>query len=168
MPRGLVRYQDSGRLHFLTFSCYQRRPLLAERCGYRVLEEELEWVRQRHDFVVVGYVVMPEHVHLLVGEPGSVQLSVALQILKQRVSRKLKRDGDVRFWQVRYYDFNVWNHEKTVEKLKYIHRNPVRRGLVEQAEDWAWSSFGQYLTGEVGTVGIESHWTIWGRENPGG
>ena len=84
---------------------------------------------------------MPEHVHLLMSEPGTVPLSVVLQVLKQRVSRRLKRDGDVRFWQLRYYDFNVWSHEKTVEKLKYMHRNPVVRGLWEKPEDWPWSSF---------------------------
>jgi putative transposase len=123
----LVRYQDTGNFHFVSFSCYRRQPLLATLSGYGIFERELEQVRQRHSFVVAGYVVMPEHMHLLVGEPGSVQLSVALQVLKQQVSRKLKRPGEIRFWQRRYYDFNVWSHEKTIEKLKYIHRNPVRR-----------------------------------------
>ena len=63
------------------------------------------------------------------------------------------------FWQARYYDFNVHNEEKRVEKLRYMHRNPVKRGLVEKPEDWAWSSFRHYATGEIGTVEIESFWT---------
>jgi len=163
MPAGLVRYQDSGQFHFVTFSCYRGRTLIAERSGYRVFEEALEWVRRRHGFIVTGYVVMPEHAHLLASEPGAVQLSVALQVLKQRVSRRLKREGDVQFWLIRYYDFNVWSHEKTVEKLKYMHRNPVVRGLVEKPEGWAWSSFRHYSTGEVGIVEIESGWTSWRR-----
>ena len=166
MPRGLVRYQHSGNFHFLTFSCYRRQPLLANRSGYCIFEEELEKVRQRHGFVVAGYVVMPEHAHLLVNEPRSVPLSVALQVLKQQISKRLKRPGDIRFWQRRYYDFNVWNHEKTIEKLKYMHRNPVRRGLAERPQDWPWSSFRHYLTGYIGTVEIESNWTSWRREHP--
>ncbi len=166
MPRGLVRYQHSGHFHFLTFSCYRRQPLLATRSRYCVFEEELEKVRQRHGFVVAGYVVMPEHAHLLVSEPRSVPLSVALQVLKQQISRELKKPGDIRFWQRRYYDFNVWNREKTVEKLRYMHRNPVHRGLAERPQDWQWSSFRHYLTGYIGTVEIESNWTSWRRERP--
>jgi putative transposase len=60
---------------------------------------------------------------------------------------------------VRYYDFNVHSEEKHVEKLKYMHRNPVTRGLVTHPEDWKWSSFRHYLTGEIGTVEVESSWT---------
>ena len=106
---------------------------------------------------------MPEHVHLLVGEPAVKSLAVALQVLKQQTSLKLK--GQTHLWQRRYYDFNVWNHDKTVEKLKYMHRNPVRRGLVTKPEDWPWSSYRHYSTGLEGTVEIESHWTAWKRES---
>jgi putative transposase len=126
---------------------------------------ELESVRQDHGFVVAGYVVMPEHAHLLVSEPRTGQLSAVLQVFKQQVSRKLKRPEDIRFWQRRYYEFNVWNQDKTIEKLKYMHRNPVRRGLVANPQDWPWSSFRHYLTGDIGTVGIESDWTAWRREH---
>src|SRR5271168_4033579 len=166
MPTGLVRYQHSGHFHFITFSCYGRQPLLGDRSGYDVFERQLERVRRRHGFIVAGYVLMPEHVHLLVNEPREAQLSVVLQVVKQQVSRKLKGAGDIRPWQRRYYDFNVWNHDKTVEKLRYMHRNPVRRGLAARPQDWPWSSFRHYLTGSIGTVEIESNWTPWRREYP--
>jgi putative transposase len=164
MPKGLVRYQKCGVFHFLTFSCYRRQPLLAAGEGYAVFEQELESVRVRYGFVVAGYVLMPEHVHLLVGEPKVSSLATALQVLKQQTSRKLKRGGEVQFWQRRYYDFNVNNELKRVEKLRYMHRNPVKRGLVERAEDWPWSSFLHLATGRVGTVEIESDWTARRRE----
>ena len=61
-----------------------------------------------------------------------------------------------------YYDFNVLTHRKFVEKLRYIHRNPVARELVSKPEDWPWSSFRHWATGEAGAVEIESHWT-WNR-----
>ena len=108
---------------------------------------------------------MPEHVHLLVGEPQRSSMSVVLQLLKQQTSRKLKERGEVQFWQRRYYDFNVHNEEKRVEILRYMHRNPVKGGLLEKPEGWPWSSFRHYLTGEIGTVEIESHWTGWRRGN---
>jgi putative transposase len=161
----LVRYQQCGCLHFLTFSCYRRQALLTREGAYGVFERELETVRVRYGFVVAGYVLMPEHVHLLVGEPHRSSLSVAIQVLKQQTSRKLKQRGEVRFWQRRYYDFNVWSEEKRVEKLRYVHRNPVARGLVEKPEDWAWSSFRHYATGQLGVVEIESTWTAFRRGN---
>jgi hypothetical protein len=80
-------------------------------------------------------------------------------VLKQQTSRKLKPRGEPHFWQRRYYDFNVRNPAKTVEKLRYMHRNPVLRGLAAKPEDWPWSSFRHYATGVPGTVEIESEWT---------
>jgi putative transposase len=164
MPKGLVRYQKSGGFHFITFSCYRREALLASAKAYAFFERELETVRRRYGMVVAGYVLMPEHVHLLVGEPLKASLAIALQVLKQQTSRKLKRRGEVRFWQRRYYDFNVHNELKRVEKLSYMHRNPVKRGLVEKPEDWSWSSFRHYATGVEGVVEIESEWTARRRE----
>ena len=93
MPRGLVRYQKSGNFHFITFSCYRRQALLGRAMAYRVFERELEAVCQSYGLVVAGYVLMPEHVHLLVGEPSVSSLSVALQVLKQNISRKLEAAG---------------------------------------------------------------------------
>ena len=96
---------------------------------------------------------MSEHVHLLVSEPldHETPLSKALQSLKVSVSKRL---GPRPFWQARYYDFNVFTHNKRVEELKYMHRNPVTRGLVERPEDWSWSSYHHYLLDEPGPVGI--------------
>lgn len=159
MPKGLVRYQIAGDFHFITFSCYHRLPLLNNVAAYRTIEQELESVRKRYNLVIVGYVLMPEHVHLLLSEPRTSSLSVALQVLKQKTSGKLKPRGDSPFWQERYYDFNVHNPEKTPEKLRYLHRNPVVRGLCAKPEDWPWSSYHHYATGEPGAVEIESHWT---------
>ena len=62
--------------------------------------------------------------------------------------------GAQRFWQNRFYDFNIWTEKKRIEKLRYIHRNPVKRGLVSSPEQWSWSSYGWYLYGEKGPVKI--------------
>lgn len=164
MTKGLIRYQQCGCFHFLTFSCYRRQALLTREGAFEVFAQQLETVRLRYGFVVAGYVLMPKHVHLLVGEPGQSSLAVALQVLKQQTSRRLKKRGDLQFWQRRYYDFNVHNDEKRIEKLRYMHRNPVKRGLVEKPEDWEWSSFRHYATGKTGLVEIESEWTAQTRE----
>ena len=168
MPWGLKRYQQARQLHYATFTCYHRAKLLATARARDLFVHHLERVRRWYGFYVIGYVVMPEHVHLLVSEPERATLALALQMLKQTVSRKLKAiSGQNPFWQARYYDFNVWSERKRVEKLRYMHRNPVTRGLVERPEDWRRSSFRHYLTGEDVGVEIESQWTARKRESTG-
>jgi putative transposase len=113
-------------------------------------------MRLRYDFVVAGYVVMPEHIHMLVSEPRRAILSKAVQALKLSVSVQSKQRP---FWQIRYYDFNVYTPDKRSEKIDYMHRNPVKRGLVKEVSEWPWSSYPHYATGQAGTVEIESEWT---------
>jgi putative transposase len=166
MPRRLKRYHQARDLHFLTFSCYRRQPLLASAQAKKLFEIALEKSRVHYGFFVTGYVVMPEHVHLLISEPERGTLASAVQAIKQSVSRKMiTTDGH--FWQTRYYDFNVYTPHKRIEKLRYIHRNPVKRGLVERPDEWQWSSFRHYATGEEGIVEIESWWTATKRERRG-
>src|SRR5258707_1319146 len=131
MPRGLKRFQQSGNLHFLTCSCYHRLPYFQSPNSCTTFEESLEKVRKSYELCVYGYVVMPEHVHMLVNEPEQETLAKAMQSFKQSVARTPALRAATPFWQARYYDFNVWSERKFVEKLRYIHRNPVERGLVD-------------------------------------
>jgi putative transposase len=167
MPWGLKRFQEQRCLHFLTFSCYRRAALLGTSESRDVFERTLEQARKWYGFSIAGYVVMPEHVHLLVSEPERARLSLALQMLKQNIARQLREPEGGSFWQARYYDFCVWSEAKRIEKLRYMHRNPVKRGLVSSPEQWAWSSFRHYLSGFEGMVEIESQWTARKREQVG-
>jgi putative transposase len=151
MPLGLKRYQHEGDDHFITFSCYNREPFLDTAASRDTFLDSLELTRKRYHLEVLGYVVMPEHVHLLLGEPPETPLAKALQSLKLSVSKRLTQRP---FWHTRYYDFNVFTHNKRVEKLKYMHRNPVTRGLVDKPEDWGWSSYRHYLLNEPTKVQI--------------
>jgi putative transposase len=162
MPWGLRRFQHAEQLHFITFSCYRRQPLLVPQTR-ALFERALERMRLKYGFFIVGYVVMPEHVHLLVSEPERGELATAIQAIKQSVARRVSG----RFWQERYYDFNVWSERKRIEKLRYMIRNPVTRGLVASPEDWEWSSFRHYLSGARRIVEIESQWTARERERTG-
>jgi putative transposase len=181
MTQGLHRLYGGRDLHFLTFSCYKREPLFVSADRYDLFLQILERVRRRYRLVVLGYVVMPEHVHLLVSEPQRATLSTAIQALKLGFVRSLKGADETdaavvprsrkttetwgtpsvggskksnRFWQARFYDFNVWTEKKRIEKLRYIHRNPVARELVASPERWQWSSFRWYASGEAGPVRI--------------
>lgn len=90
----------------------------------------------------------------LSGDAQQRTLADALKSLKQGVARRLIGQAE-HFWQKRYYDFNVRNHEQFVEKLNYIHCNPVKQGLCERPEGWRWSSFLHHATGCEGRIEIE-------------
>jgi putative transposase len=174
----LERRYGLGQLHFITCSCYRRRPLLGTERARNLFLVILNEVRERWDFGLLGYVVMLEHIHLLITEPRVGTPTTVMQVLKQRVSRAMhgrrrrKRASpgqgrlwdeaapakDRPFWQRRFYDFNVWSWKKKNEKLNYMHFNPVKRGLVKHPKDWPWSSFGFYSGGKANMCPPNPQW----------
>jgi putative transposase len=127
-------------------------------------------MRSKFQFKLIGYVLMPDHVHLLISEPPGSSPAKVIQSFKQRVSRRLRArrvsssqlplrfpDGASlprRFWQRRYYDFNVYSRRKLREKLDYIHSNPITEKLVNHPKDWPWSSCSAYV-GKPGLLPID-------------
>jgi len=193
MTRGLHRFHHSHQSHFLTFSCYHRQPKFNSPEVCDPFLKCLESMQRRFDMRVYGYVILPEHVHLLVSEPDQETLADAMHFLKLSFAKRLKsivpavpqvseptvpqvrgrsvaanlgrmdvprnEVAETPFWQKRYYDRNIRDaHEFTV-KLRYLHRNPVARGLVKHPADWNWTSFRHYALRENGPVEIESQWT---------
>ena len=162
MPKNLKRLVGKGDLHFITFSCYRRLALLGTARARNVFVKAVAEVRKKYGIQMVGYVVMPEHVHLLIGESKLGMPSTVVHSLKLRVSKRMRRgtrkkpssqrmlpfrEGETalpQFWQRRFYDFNVYSAAKRREKLEYMHRNPVTRGLVKDPKDWVWSSYASY------------------------
>ena len=170
----LHRYYGAGHLHFITWSCYRRQPLLGTARRRDLFLKVFEEVRRRYAFVVIGYVVMPEHVHLLISEPQEKNPSTVVQALKlgfalRVLAEQRRRRNPLQIplfeavpqpiWQKRFYDFNVWSERKRIEKLRYMHRNPVQRGLVASPELWRWSSFRAYYLGEAGPVAV-NRWDV--------
>jgi putative transposase len=165
----LKRYYGAQHLHFITCSCYHRQRWLGSVRRRDLFLRVLEQVRKRYGLVVVGYVVMPEHIHLLISETAeerplagdaSRQAGLCAAGAAQPDEAAAQRPAGVFFdtpehaWQHRFYDFNVWSERKRVEKLRYMHRNPVKRGLVMEPDRWPWSSFRSYYYGEPGVVRI--------------
>ena len=117
---------------------------------------------------------MPEHVHLLMSEPEVGNPSKVMQVLKQRTARALllkRRPNDPRqiksFWRGSgagallagaFLRFHVWTAKRRIEKLKYIHRNPVKRGLATAPAEWRWSSYRFYLLNESGIIRVSKGW----------
>jgi putative transposase len=175
VTKGLVRYYGTEDLHFITCSCYRRQPKLSTSKRRDLFLKIFEETRRKYRFVVHGYVVMPEHFHLLITEPEVGDPSVVMKVVKQRFARRLnqrrRRTSSAQtalwdstpdpVWQKRFYDFNVWSERKRIEKLRYMHRNPVKRGLVEHPDQWKWSSFRAYFYGEPGLVRVNfQEWPV--------
>lgn len=162
----LERRYGQRHLHFITCSCYRRLPFLRTARKRDALLKIVNAVREKYQFSLVGYVVMPEHIHILISEPRIGTPGTVMQVFKQRVSRALRtkarprnadqlilwnsapREVPKHFWQRRFYDFNVRTAKKRIEKLNYMHLNPVKRGLVADPKLWPWSSYRFYQYGE--------------------
>ena len=167
MTKGLIRCYGTQHLHFITCSCYRRRPQLHTAGRRDLFLTILEEARCKYRFVVHGYVLMPEHFHLLITDPEMGDPSVVMKVVKERFTRQLNQRRKTPsaqpvlwdftpapIWQKRFYDFNLWSDKKRIEKLRYMHRNPVKRGLVMEPEQWKWSSFRAYWSRERGLVRV--------------
>ena|SRR5579863_9530205 len=120
MPRRLHRHYGEGHVHFITSSCYHQRPLLGTAARRNLFLKIMQQVRLRYSFVVVGYVVMPEHIHLLISEPDRGTPSTVMQVLKQRFARRVlselrrtDRPGQSRLWQETLEAGHVWQRRFT-------------------------------------------------------
>ncbi len=164
-----IRGANTARMSCIFSLCYRRQCRLASPRRRDLFLAVFEEVRLHYGFVVVGYVVMPDHIHLLISEPEKADPSRVMQAIKQGFSRRVLKAvrkrrvaaqqelfavGSEHVWQPRFYDFNVWTARKRIEKLRYIHQNPVVRGLVQEPEQWRWSSYRSYAFGEDGAVRI--------------
>ncbi len=158
-------YNRLGHAHFLTFSCYKSLPFLDRDRTRSWLTEAIGKAKEQYKFSLWAYVIMPEHVHLLVyPSVENYNISLVLKAIKQSVARRakhyLEKNGHdwleklsvkhgnrniFRFWQAGSgYDRNVTSKNELLEKIHYMHNNPVRRGLVQNPEEWKWSSAGWY------------------------
>jgi len=166
-PRQII--DDQLYAHFITFSVYRRRRLLdhdhPKRIVLGVLNEEL----QQYEARCVGFVVMPDHVHAIAWFPAAARLSRFMHGWKRKSSFHIRNwyrrsapryfdefgEGD-RFWQPKYYSFEIYGRLKLEENVHYMHDNPRRAGLVELATDWRWSSARWYEWRR--SVGVPIQW----------
>jgi putative transposase len=177
MPR-YHRLFDPGHLQFITSSTYRRAPVFNSKLFCQIFAEVLSKLRQEFGFRLVGWVLMPDHFHLLIQPWPAESAPRLIQQLKQRTAYRLlqilrenPREGwcrkmlarfrlpatvhdqaQYRVWQRRYYVMNIFTEKKRLEKLHYMHGNPVKRGLVASPAEWPWSSFRFYYLEDVTTL----------------
>lgn len=170
----LRHFDNLGTARFVTFSCYHRYRLLRSEDSIGPFLEELESARRAHRFHVLGYVVMPDHVHLVIYPHGKLAVGRVIGEIKRRSAFRIisswkeqnqpilgrvevSRSGKTghAFWQPRGYDHNCRTPETVREKINYCHMNPVRARLVAEPRDWPWSSYRWYIGDRQGPVYID-------------
>lgn len=173
MPAHLRRFDEPGHIHFWTISCHRRLGFFHHDDMKRIVIAALRLLQAKYEICLVGYVVMPDHVHVLLypharacDQPTNI--ATLLSAFKQhvgfhgkawlrdywRVHRRLWSApltdwarGDATgkpVWNTRGYDFNIHRRDTLIEKLNYCHKNPITRGLADRAENWPWSSYRFY------------------------
>jgi putative transposase len=171
------RFNDPGHAHFLTFSCLRRQPFLSKDRSRQWFVDAVDRARENHAFHLWAYVIMPEHVHLLLWPAMAMyDVSAILYSIKQSVVQRaltfVRREAPAflepmadrqpsglthyRYWQRGGgYDRNVFQAATLAQLVEYIHANPVRRGLCAHPEDWWWSSAADYLELRAGPLRID-------------
>ena len=170
------RLNIPGHAHELTFSCYRRQALLSNDQARGFLAQAIKTAREKHRFRVLAYVFMPEHVHAIVWPAkNDYSISAVLKSIKQPASRRvigqMRRDDapalarlatgekarPYRFWQAGGgYDRDIVGLDYLEKAIAYIHANPVRRGLVENPDEWYWSSAQDWEGTGVGPVPVDT------------
>jgi len=177
----LLKFNDDSYAHFVTTRTYENQPYFKNEEFSNILLKEIGFYSEKYGFEVLGWVIMPDHVHLLLWwdkeENSALSISKIMQgikagtamriigLLKSKglerggglervlqatrkdcaVSKSHKRNLRYRLWQPGFYDFNVHSEEKFLEKLNYMHNNPVKAGLVSSPCDYKWSSYKKYF-----------------------
>jgi REP-associated tyrosine transposase len=175
------RFIAPSQSQFITSSTYRRAQLFSSPQLSRTFVAVLEQVRREFGFRLLGWVLMPEHFHLLILPPSPDAVSRIVQQLKQRTAARILRilgenrnhtwcarmlgrlrlppavhtRARYRVWQRRFYPFGVYTERKRLEKLAYMHNNPVKRKLVNSADEWPWSSFRFYQFGDATVLAMD-------------
>jgi putative transposase len=166
---GLRHYDNLGTARFLTFSCFRKRPVFSSDAACSVFLRRLSELRSCSRVKILGYVVMPDHVHLVLYPPDGLRLGLAIGQVKSLAAREILAFGGPplavgrassaeihKIWERRCYDHNCRTPETVREKIAYCHNNPVRRGLVSEPGEWEYSSFRWYAGEREVPLGIDA------------
>jgi putative transposase len=166
----LEHFYGQHHLHYLTANTYRKARIFDSDRFKLKFVQTLDDLWTDLGFKIIGYVLMPEHCHLLIWPDAPANPSQIMQKLSERTANFILRNlrenlvfpwcqkllkqfelpptvhhhAHYRVWQKRGYDMNIWSEKKRMEKIDYMHNNPVRRGLVAQPGDWPWSSWRYY------------------------
>jgi REP element-mobilizing transposase RayT len=182
----LFKSREPNLVHYVTAVTYDRVPVFRSVNACSLLIEALAATRMKDPFKLIGYVIMPDHFHML-ANPLGLDISVVTGRFKGRsaslILKWLRAEGHRlslaklslpvalesgqthAVWLKEFSAIDIWSDKFIRQKLHYIHMNPVRAGLVDHPAKWRWSSCQAYLPHEPGSIPIEIDWRwLWTEE----
>jgi putative transposase len=172
----LFKSREPNLVHYVTAVTYDRVPVFRSENACSLMIEALATTRTKDPFKLIGYVIMPDHFHML-ANPLGLDISVVAGRLKGRsaslILKWLRAEGHVlslaklalpaalesgqthAVWLKEFSAIDIWSHRFIRQKLHYIHMNPVRAGLCDHPAKWRWSSYHAYFPHELYSVPIE-------------
>ena len=167
---------EENIFHYLTFVAFKRVPIFKSPVICQLFIDALAEIREKHPFKLIAYVIMPDHVHLIVN-PLNCDIELIGKELKGISARKIiywlkenghlvsldklklkatgKRNHSYSVWQKKVKSVDLWSQKFILQKMNYVHMNPVRAELTDHPAKWKWSSYLAYLPHEVSDVPIE-------------
>ena len=177
---GLPRFHIEGHVYYITTVVYDCLPIFTRPSFIIPLYDSLNFYRYQREFKLLGYVIMPDYLHLILWPFGAATIPDIMRDYKKFTSKRIIRQAEVegieewsaafrragqetdrsthKVWQDSYWDVNIYSERFLREKLNYIHRNPVRAGLVENPEEYPYSSYRNYVYGESWLIEIDQEW----------
>jgi putative transposase len=174
-------FHIEGHIYYITTVVYDRLPIFTCPSFITPLYDSLNYYRHKQEFKLLGYVIMPDHIHLILWPFGQATVSEIMRDYKKFTSRRIIRQAEVeqmgawtaafeqagqqtgrsrnKVWQDSYWDVNIYTERFLRQKLNYVHRNPVRAGLVEMPEEYVYSSYRNYVNGEDWLIEVDREWT---------
>jgi REP element-mobilizing transposase RayT len=176
----LPRFHIDGHIYYITTNIYARLPLFTKASYVIALVDSLNFYRYQYDFKLLGYVIMPDHIHLIIWPQGQARVADLMRDFKTFTSKRIirqasvERAGDLlaafecagketgrsehKVWQDSYWDKNIYTESFLRQKLNYIHRNPVHGGLVQEPKDYLYSSYRNYACDEHWLIDVDCEW----------
>lgn len=198
----LPKFNEASYAHFITTKTFRNKPLFEDGQCCEILLTDIDFYRNKLGFKLLGYCIMPDHLHLIVwwdvDKHPKLTISKVMHGIKSHAARQVvdylyhtgrrgpltssryssgqgtrathtmtratagtyprRRMSEQKYqiWQPSFYDFNIYSEKKLQQKLDYIHYNPVRAGLCEKPDDWPWSSYLFYKSGQKGKITIDT------------
>ena len=178
---GLPRFHIEGHIYYITTNVYNQLPLFVKPAYIIPLFDSLNFYRYRYHFRILGFTIMPDHIHIIiwpqVGAPISDIMRDFKKFTARRIIRQAKVEGredlihafedagratnrsDNKVWQDSYWDKNIFTDKFLRQKLNYVHRNPLRSGLVSEPELYPYSSYRNYSLNDDSLIEIDRGWT---------
>jgi len=143
----IKRYFETGYSYFVTTISHERHPIFTDEKTCRILLITIEYFKLILDYKIYAYCIMPDHMHLILHPIGKYNLSYIMQMIKGSYARKINKinASNGKLWQKRFYEEGIRDERMLMQKIEYIHNNPIRKKLVTSLDDYPYSSYHSYF-----------------------